>query len=424
MLNKKILIASRFFPPIGGSGVQRLVKTIKYMTRASWKIHVVTTKRESNAWPQDKSLLAPVKKAIIHRPFTLEPELERKLLNKILSIFLVYGIRILWFPWIIKKSLKVIKKESIKLAYVTGPPFSNLVLGYLLKKFLKIKLITEFRDAWNFDPYQNKKIHFFWRKSVNKILEKKVIKISDRVIFVTRGTKNIYSDHYKYLTNVKKFCVNYNGYDPEDFNRNYLKYRNNVFTITYVGMFFPFRKPDIFLKALAEVISEDNRIKDKIIVRFIGKFFEEKVKQETKKLISSLKLQNNVKLINYVTHDESVGFLIKSDVNLFITGKKKGGEFVVAGKTFEYLAARKPILALTYKDGEAARMFIKSQFGVVVDQEDIKGIKAAILKLYNNWQNNSQIDVNETYIQSFNKLSLVQDFIKICNETLRDNKRK
>jgi hypothetical protein len=51
----------------------------------------------------------------------------------------------------------------------------------------------------------------------------------------------------------------------------------------------------------------------------------------------------------------------------------------VPAKLFEYIGARKPVLALTEPDGSTGRLVARARCGRVVDQRDVDGI-ARVLK--------------------------------------------
>ena len=57
-------------------------------------------------------------------------------------------------------------------------------------------------------------------------------------------------------------------------------------------------------------------------------------------------LEEIVKSLGYVSHDESVKLLVQSHVLLLTLNDEPGVNLTYPGKLFEYLAARKTLLAL------------------------------------------------------------------------------
>ena len=69
---KHLLIISYFFPPLGGPGVQRAQKFVKYLPEFGWEPIVLTVKKvEYIAY--DESLLKEIPDTEIYRTETLDP---------------------------------------------------------------------------------------------------------------------------------------------------------------------------------------------------------------------------------------------------------------------------------------------------------------------------------------------------------------
>ncbi|MEJ0029279.1 MAG: hypothetical protein WDO15_02400 [Bacteroidota bacterium] len=68
-MTKKILIVTYYWPPSGGSGVQRWLKFVKYLDQAGWETIVVTPENPS-VQMSDASLLhdIPSKTEVIKLP--------------------------------------------------------------------------------------------------------------------------------------------------------------------------------------------------------------------------------------------------------------------------------------------------------------------------------------------------------------------
>lgn len=67
---------------------------------------------------------------------------------------------------------------------------------------------------------------------------------------------------------------------------------------------------------------------------------------------------------------------------LLTTFAHTGAELLSTGKIYEYLAARRPILAIVPEDGAAAELIRKQKAGVNVSPLDKERIKQEILELF------------------------------------------
>ena len=82
-MKKRVLIITYYWPPSGGAGVQRVLKTVKYLRDFGWEPVVYTA--ENAAYPVlDDSLMAEIPQGveIIRGPIWEPYELYKKFTNK------------------------------------------------------------------------------------------------------------------------------------------------------------------------------------------------------------------------------------------------------------------------------------------------------------------------------------------------------
>jgi hypothetical protein len=68
---------------------------------------------------------------------------------------------------------------------------------------------------------------------------------------------------------------------------------------------------------------------------------------------------------------------------------------VLSGKVFEYVAARRPMLAAVPPNGAAANLIRSVGAGSVVDSDDVAAISAALEQMVDGWQNGGLADVEQ-----------------------------
>jgi glycosyltransferase involved in cell wall biosynthesis len=141
--------------------------------------------------------------------------------------------------------------------------------------------------------------------------------------------------------------------------------------MVHCGTFLPgYRTADTFLKGLRQALNTQPSIAERLEVLFVGKIGEEA------SLIESLSLSGLVKQTGYLPHHESLASVMGADLLLLIGGTEAWEE---TGKIYEYVASRRPILAIVRPDGEAARLLRHYPAAQVVDREDVQGVCNAIL---------------------------------------------
>lgn len=408
MMMKKILIITYYWPPSGGSGVQRWLKFIKYLCKQNYYCIVYTPKNPENP-VTDLSLMKDIPNKnleIIKTPITEPYHLYKKFTGqsskeKITVSFLqenqykkssftqniskwirgnifIPDARMLWIKPSIKYISHYLSKNKIDVIISTGPPHSmHLIAMGLKKNFPNIKWIADFRDPWasiDFLP-ELKLTKYAWNK--HKMLEKKVLQKADAVLSVsptlTQELLNIAPEQ------PSKYFTITNGYDEDDF-LDIMTQKNetpsNEFTIVYAGL-MPFnRNPEVLWKAIHELGIENNLPKN-FKVHLIGK-----IDHQVWKSIAENNIEHYIQKTDYLPHNKVLKLQANANALLLIINKALNSKGILTGKIFEYFALQKPILTIGPKDGDAAKIIEETQSGIVVEHDNINEMKNALKDLF------------------------------------------
>lgn len=89
-----------------------------------------------------------------------------------------------------------------------------------------------------------------------------------------------------------------------------------------------------------------------------------------------------------MSYIESIKKMSNMDANLLILPSKiRVG--VYSGKVFDYLSARRSVLALVNPNDVAAKLLDEVNSGYIADFNSLSETKMAINKLYEDWENNN-----------------------------------
>ena len=100
---------------------------------------------------------------------------------------------------------------------------------------------------------------------------------------------------------------------------------------------------------------------------------------------------SSVVMVGYVTHAESIAFVMQSEMSLLIVDEAKESAEIVPGKVYEYLGVGRPILALAPRDSAIERLLLETQAGFSVPQSDVAGIADALVTSIERWRQGMQI---------------------------------
>ncbi len=389
---------------MGMGGTQRSAKFVKYLPLFNWDPIVVTVK-EVHYYAHDNSLLKEMSSCKIIRTESYDPlrlfarlkkvtstnqkvfksptqKRNSKLLNWgkrfIMGWLFIPDSKIFWLPFALKSSLLIIRKQKVKIIFTTSPPHSAHLGGLLLKIMSGVPWVADFRDDWTGGESQPSPTIF--HTFVNRILEKLVLKLSDRIIGMCDNlTKNLmrkigYSSQYDKLLTIM------NGYDREDLVGLENLAPNSRFTITHCGAISHVSNPEPFLKAVHELVNQQPQLKNQIMIQFLGT----DLYGHLAKLVQTLRLNQIIAPIQYLPHRAALKEMMRSHL-LLLTIFRKTDEEIITGKLFEYLASGKPILLIS-SEGEVARMIRTLRRGDVINNNNILGISNAILNYFQKWK--------------------------------------
>lgn len=386
---KKVLIIANQYPPMGGSGVQRSCKFVKYLREFNYEPIVLT--REVSKGVLDYSLLDDVPEHEIYRTkaydYTQWPGVLSLLGKVITRTVMIPDADYTWSVKTYKQAVEIIEQEQIDIIYSTSFPYSDHLLAAKLKeRFPSLPWVVDFRDEWTKNPYIMDKNYSSYRKNKEKQMETMVINGCDQFITNTSFMLDNFLEDYQQLKT--KSHVIPNGYDDSDFNSLSKEYEyKDVFRITYAGAMYGRRRPDKIFEALGNLIKTQQINKQQIQLRLIGDMNLSVIDQ----LVKSYGLDQVVTTEAYLPHKEAIEALVESDVLLLLIGEGKGAKNFASGKIFEYINCQRPILAVVPSEGAAANIVRETESGVICETSSVSEIESGILKLYKEWEQQSLI---------------------------------
>ncbi len=417
----KVLILTYYWPPAGGSGVQRWLKFVKYLPEFGIE-PIVYTAKDPNYALVDDSLKEEVRKEqeviygkilepndLMH-PFAgkkkisagfldSRPGFGQRLLNYIRANFFIPDARMLWIRPSVKLLSSYLENNRVEALITTGPPHSVHLIGRALKKRFGIPWISDFRDPWtNIDYFHSLPLS---RRSKNRHaeLERAVLQESDAVIVVGRSMQQ---EFRKFNSQVH---VIPNGYD--DHAEAAPGAALPGFTLTHIGLMNADRNPKVLWRALQELNRDSASFASDLRVRLIGKCSDEVVKD-----IEECGLEGHVEIVDYIPHREVMQYQLSSQVLLLCVNRVPSARAVVTGKVFEYLQAGRPILGIGPTDGDLAAILQEAGSGVMVDFDDKERLKTELLKLHKAYLRGS-LSASPKGVEKYHRRNLTKDLAKL-----------
>ena len=414
----KILIITYYWPPAGGSGVQRWLKFVKYLQNFDIE-PVVYTVDDANYPKEDKTLINEIPNGIevlkqpIWEPtdvlFWKKKNQQKKdisnstnsgFLSFIRGNFFIPDPKVFWVNSSVKFLNNYLKTNTIDVVISTGPPHSMHLIAQKLHQKNKIKWIADFRDPWS-DLYYNaafKQLSFAKKKNIK--LEKKVLQNADCVLTVSNSLKK------EFEKTANRVEVITNGFDDEVLKNGEI-ILNKKFSISYIGLLPKQSNPKNLFKVLQKLCSENEDFKNDFKLNFVGD-----ISNEVKIEIEANNLLPNSQFIDYVPQKKAIEYQKKAQVLLLLIPNVAKSEGILTGKLFEYLTAKRPILAMGSETGDLSKILKTTNAGVVIGYNNEEKLTLEIRNLYKKYKEGI-LTVNSTNINQYHRKELTKNLSEI-----------
>jgi glycosyltransferase involved in cell wall biosynthesis len=398
MTTARVLMVAYAFPPMSGSGVYRTAKFAKYLPHFGWNPVVVCGDDGTPfGLSVDPSLLADVPpEARVLRTRFVSPYGLRRRLKRLLRLSgkendcdqavgaqcsgtpsglpargvaqrtLKWFGRVLrplesppvdlalyWALSIVPLCRRLIAEENVGVIYTSSDPYSDHLVGWMLRRQTGKPWVADFRDPWTQAWNYNQR---GWRSAVDRRMERHVLDGADRIIGVAPG-EVLGLQALSSQRDPNRFITIENGFDPEDSAHDLApgiraQTPAGKTVLAFVGTGHGTLVP--ILEALARV----GPAMEAVRLRLVGSLAPAVLAwlQDHAGAI-------DVELVGRVPHAEAIGHMRAADILLLPFGASSRWADVYSGKLFEYMAAGRPIL-LGGPVGDASRLLEASGTGV------------------------------------------------------------
>ncbi len=404
----RLLLITYYWPPSGGAGVQRCLQFARHLPAFGIEPTVLTVDPAQAAYPvRDESLLEAIPASLrVIRTSTTEPfgvyqkmsgadtipyggfanvsrtSRKQQIFKFLRGNLFVPDPRRGWNRHAVKAATELLKTGDFDGFLTSSPPHSTQLIGLELKKrFPQLRWLADMRDPWTDIYYYKELRHLPPVRWLDARYERQVMQACDALLTTSRHTGELLlskvpgADH-------QKLTVIPNGYDEADFAHRRSQPPTDVLRILHAGTITEAYRLDAgFFPAVRAIQKAFPQVP--LRLRFVGQVSTGLLKQ-----VWQAGLADILETRPYVPHHESVNELMAASALLLAVPDVPHNAGVLPGKLFEYLAARKPVLAVGPPDSEASRILTDAGTGRVLAYSNTAGFVEQLTALAQKWTTN------------------------------------
>ena len=283
------------------------------------------------------------------------------------------------FIWPAARKVMALHRASpFDAIYVSGPPFSTHVAGFIASARTGVPLWIEYRDPWLEGKEQHTEAYSAPATQVERMLEKRILARAQGAVVATPAIATMLYPKLA-ATQRTKVTVTYNGIPSLSPGESQPRTGPHArVTFLYAGTLYLGRDPRALLDGMAALHRAGRIDAASVRLLLVGhcRYFRGVSVQS---MASELQLDDIVDLQDPVSAS-AAGELMRSADVLVLLAQEQPAQ--IPQKLFDYLGTRKPILAFADRGGEVDRLL--GEVGghiVVADGASTDAVGAAIEKV-------------------------------------------
>jgi len=413
MTDRRLMVVTYFFPPVGGIGVQRTLRHVTYLPDAGWT-PVVIAPRGASYRVMDPGSVTDLPSGLeVHRSFFYEPARFRRQVREAVRAarrrvspgagqssatvvvesrggrpsprlndawagavrFLFFpDDQVAWVPFAVRSALRAHRRNPVSALYSSSPPVTSHLVAGLVKRRIGVPWIADFRDPWVGNSFAQPLGGGHRRLQAR--LERWIVRTADRVVFATPGLLDRY--RVRYPLEAERFVVIPNGYDAAELAdiKPIQRLDANALRLVYTGSVYGEREMTVFLAGLGAALDRRPDMRERLRVEFIG-WMTDANRRAAEEAMPSL--APVLELSGQVPRAEALARLRAADAALLLLADGADRDLFVGGKLFEYLGLDRQVLAVV-PPGDARSLLAELDWGIVADPEP-GAIAAALERL-------------------------------------------
>jgi glycosyltransferase involved in cell wall biosynthesis len=287
------------------------------------------------------------------------------------SNFFIPDARAAWIKPSVRYLTNYLQANPVDAIFSDGPPHTNTRIATLVSQATGIPHLADFQDPWTQVDYYQLLSLTAWADRKHHRLEQESFRQASAITIVSPTWKR----DLEAIGAANVHVIPW-GYDPDDYSPPQEE-KLTRFSLTHIGILGYDRLPAELFRVLFALKAADTDFDNDLALNFIGQ-----VDPAVKESYTQEGLAAYVHTPGFLPRAEALAASRESAILLLPLNQQPNAQGRIPGKLFEYLALRRPILALGPVDSDVAHILRETGSGVCLDYQDQAGLKQQLLEWY------------------------------------------
>ncbi len=371
-MNKRVLVISPHFPPVNAADMHRVRLSLPYFKNFGWDAEVVIVDDNYVDLAKDAMLLESIPQDIkIHRVRAFSKRITSKFGLGSLALRSMYFYR--------RYVNYLLKKEKFDLIYFSTTEFPLCILGSYWKKRFNILFVIDMQDPWHSEYYEDKPKSqrppkYWFSYNLHKYLEPIAMTNVDGIISVSENYIDTLERRYPHIKHIPTATITFpaSDIDLKIAEKHSQQFETKLLQEGFINLVYIGRggyDMQSAVKFLFEVFRDNLKEKDFAKMRFcfIGTSYASAGNgiKTILPVATTMGVQEHViEETDRISYYETLAYLKKA-TGLIVLGSDDPS--YTASKVFNYILAKKPLLAIFNIKSSAAKIILETEAGIVAD---------------------------------------------------------
>ncbi|MBV9000416.1 MAG: hypothetical protein JO304_15245 [Solirubrobacterales bacterium] len=404
---RTVLVLAYFFPPLGGAGVQRTLKFVKYLPEYGyWPVVLTTNSRDYPA--RDATLLAEVPAGVPVVRARDPAFLRWAALG--FDYFDLQEMRALvswadgaaaWIPGATVSAVRSVRRHQPSVILSSSPPFAAHVVASVTARAARLPWVADFRDEFSANPRSELRTDLVHR--VNRMTERRVVADAARVVTAA----DYFEIESASVGSSRRVTVG-NGVDDADMRDVPAEPQPDRFRLSFVGTLYGDLDLAPVAASLRRLVGRGAVDPSRCELRLVGSVWVRRKPHADVPVVAT----------GYLDHAAALREMRHATVLLFYVPESSPAP---SGKIFEYLASERPILCVARRDNLAYRLVEEWSAGRCVEPSGADALDSAIAELYRLWdagELTAPIGVRRRVLERYSRRTLTGELASVLDAAI------